>query len=236
MSEGAVVLFSGGQDSTTCLMWAVNLYGAENVYPLGFSYGQKHAVEMIQGKRICNFLGVRETEFLTIEALGQLGGAALTDTSIEVEAVAGEESGNVFAHTHGLPSTFVPGRNMLFLTLAAAYGAKMGVYDLVTGVCQADASGYPDCRIEFISDAQDALSSALDEDVCILTPLINLTKADTWGLAADMGILDLVIKHTHTCYHGDRSQMHEWGAGCGICPACTERKNGYEKFLISITA
>lgn len=232
--SGAVVLFSGGQDSTTCLMWAITEYGAENVYPLGFEYGQKHSVEIEQAKIIADLLGVKKPEYLSIEALSQLGGAALTDDSITVEAEASIDSGNAFAHAHGLPSTFVPGRNMLFLTLAAAYGAKMGVYTLVTGVCQADASGYPDCRQQFISDAQYALSSALDEKVEIETPLILRTKAETWGMAADMGILDLVIKHTHTCYHGDRSQMNEWGAGCGNCPACEERRNGYEQFLTTL--
>lgn len=236
MSEGVVVLFSGGQDSTTCLMWAITLYGEENVYPLGFDYGQKHSVEIGQAKKITKLLGVKDPEYLTIEALHQLGGAALTDKSIEVEAKAGIESGNVFAHTHGLPSTFVPGRNMLFLTLAAAYGAKLGVYDLVTGVCQADASGYPDCRMQFVEDAQYALSSALDEQVRIQAPLLVLTKAETWAKAAEMGILDIIIKHTHTCYHGDRSQMHEWGAGCGNCPACVERKNGYEEFVAGVVS
>lgn len=236
MSNGAVVLFSGGQDSTTCLQWAIDRFGEEQVHPLAFEYGQKHEVEIEQGKRICEALAIKEPQYLSIEALAQLGGAALTDTDITVEAEAGPQSGNVFAHTHGLPSTFVPGRNMMFLTLAAAYGAQLGVYNLVTGVCQADAAGYPDCRQQFISDAMFALTSALDEEVQIHAPLLCLTKADTWKMAADMGILDLIITYTHTCYHGDRSVMHEWGAGCGNCPACTERRNGYKVYLAGVAA
>lgn len=231
---GVVVLTSGGQDSTTCLMWAVKQFGAANIYPVNFFYGQKHAIELDCSERICDRLSLREPLTLPVDALSVLGGAALTDHGITVEAVAGEESENKFAAAHGLPSTFVPGRNMLFLTLAAAYGAKHGVYDLVTGVCAADAAGYPDCRVQFIYDAQIALSSALDKALCIHAPLLQLNKAKTWALAEELGghdYVDIIRYETHTCYNGvhDDDHLHEWGYGCGECPACIERKKGYEE-------
>jgi len=223
-----IVLLSGGQDSTTVLAWALRDLGFART--ISFDYGQRHRVELEQSKKISELFGAESHVVLPVEALHVLGGAALTSDTIKVEAKASADSRNAHAFTHGLPSTFVPGRNMLFFTLAAAYGAKFGIYDLVTGVCQQDRSGYPDCRAEFVQAAQDALSAALDERVSITAPLLNHTKAQTWALADELGILDVIIDYTHTCYHGDRDVKHEWGYGCGSCPACVERSKGYEEW------
>jgi len=228
----SIVLLSGGQDSTTCLAWAKQELGA-GVRAVAFDYGQRHSVELKQAAEIADRLGVISFSVLNASVLHDLGGAALTDDRVDVEAMADPRSLNQHAYKHNLPSTFVPGRNMLFLTLAAAFGARFGCYDLVTGVCQQDRAGYPDCRAEFVDAAQEALSLALDERVTVHAPLLERTKGDTWRLAQDLGILDVIIEHTHTCYHGDRSQMHPWGAGCGECPACVERAKGYQEFVNS---
>jgi 7-cyano-7-deazaguanine synthase len=230
-----VVLHSGGQDSTTSLAWAIKQWGRERIYPLLFDYGQRHSIEMACALRVCKDLGVRTPEVLTVEALDHLGGAALTNSDISVSADAKRHETlamNEYAAAHGLPSTFVPGRNMLFFTLAAAYGAKIGASELVTGVCQADRAGYPDCRAEFVGAAERALSLALDQTTRIIAPLLRRTKAETWALAEKLDVLDLVINKTHTCYEGvhDDEHLHEWGYGCGECPACEERARGYEKF------
>jgi 7-cyano-7-deazaguanine synthase len=226
----AVVLFSGGQDSTTCLAWAIKEFGRANVHPVSFDYGQRHMVELKQAHLIANALGVRSPLTIPVLVLKFLGGAALTNSSIDVQAKATQTSGNQFAYKHGLPSTFVPGRNMLFFTLAAAYGAQLDVYDLVTGVCEADASGYPDCRASFVSAAEATLSEALDDVVTIHAPLLERDKAETWELSKRLGVLDVVVELSHTCYHGDRSNKFEWGYGCGECPACVERAKGFAEF------
>lgn len=236
MSDGAVVLASGGQDSTTCLAWAIDKYGKEQIYPIAFDYGQRHKVELEQGRKICSILDVREPVLVPVPALSQFGAAALTNPSIEVEAKASEESSNQFAWSHDLPSTFVPGRNLIFLGLAVAYGAQQGIYDLVTGVCEADAAGYPDCRASFIAAMADAASYALDDAVNIYTPLIEINKAQTFKLAQELGVLDIILEHTHTCYEGDRSVRYEWGFGCGTCPACMERAKGYWEFTSGVIA
>jgi 7-cyano-7-deazaguanine synthase len=224
----AIVLLSGGQDSTTALAWA--LKQGMVVRTVAFDYGQRHKVELEQADIISKRLGAISHVVIPVEALSWLGGAALTNPHIEVEEEASPDSLNVHASVHGLPSTFVPGRNMLFLTLAAAYGAKFGIYDLVTGICEQDRAGYPDCRFEFAEAAQYALTLALDEPVSIYTPLVSVSKADTWGMADELGILDVIINDTHTCYHGDRTELHPWGYGCGSCPACVERAKGFEQF------
>lgn len=231
---GAVVLHSGGQDSTTCLAWAIEEFGRDNVYPVSFDYRQKHAVELGQAQKICKKFRVRDPYRIDASALSQLSSAALTNSEIEVSADA-SGTGNVFAEEHGLPSTFVPGRNMLFFTLAMAYGAKMGIYDLVTGVCEADDAGYPDCRASFVAAAEDALCEALDEPkVFIHAPLLRRSKAETFSLAAELGVLNTILEDTHTCYHGDRSKRFPWGYGCGECPACKERENGWNYYLIGV--
>lgn len=225
----AVVLHSGGQDSTTCLAWAIQLFGLENVFPLIIDYQQRHRVEIDCAHEICSIWRTQPPRVLHLDALRDLGGAALTDDT----AVAMDARGtlNVFAADHNLPSTFVPGRNMLFFTLAAAYGATIGAFDIVTGVCEADRAGYPDCREEFVVSAQESLRLALDEDkVTIHAPLINLSKGRTFELAAASGALDTVLEYTNTCYHGDRKTRREWGYGCGECPACQERARGWEEY------
>lgn len=207
--------------------------GTEDVHAVSFDYGQRHCVELEQARYIANQFGVKEHHVLTVEALSQLGGAALTDPNIEVEERASAESLNSHAFARGLPSTFVPGRNMLFFTLAAALGAKYGIYDLVTGVCQQDRAGYPDCRAEFVNAAQGALTLALDETVTIHAPLLELDKKGTWELAAFLGILDVIVHDTHTCYNGERDMLYAWGYGCDACPACNERRRGYEEAFAS---
>lgn len=228
--DGCVVLHSGGQDSTTCLLLARESYGAENVYPVSFLYDQSHAVEVVQANRICRKLEIREPEVLTIQALKELGGGALTNSNITI-GVDAEGSGNVYAEEHNLPSTVIPGRNVVFLALAAAYGAKLGVYNLMTGGCLADYEGYPDCRPEFYRAMEAALREALDDTrVTIITPLTQASKAETFRMAEELGELSLIVDYTHTCYRGER-EMHDWGAGCGTCPACTTRADGWNEFL-----
>jgi 7-cyano-7-deazaguanine synthase len=225
MFGSAVVLFSGGQDSTTCLAWALSTFS--DVHTVSFSYGQRHAVELDQARVIAHEFGVPNV-VLDAKVLSQLKGAALTNEAIAVETVAEPGSGNVHAAAHGLPSTFVPGRNMLFLTIAAAYGATLGIYDLVAGMCEADAAGYPDCRATFVSAAEEALTTALNEPVTIYAPLLERSKKETWLLAEELGILDVIVNSTHTCYEGNANDFHEWGFGCGLCPACVERALGFK--------
>jgi len=229
--EGAVVLLSGGQDSTTCLAWAKGMW--DRVHTLAFDYSQKHSVELKQAAKIADLFGVESHTVLPVEALKRLGHAALTDSDIEVELEAGNDSANYWAADHGLPSTFVPGRNMIFFTLGAAHAAHLGHQNIVTGVCEQDRAGYPDCRAEFVEAAQEALSLALDDRFLIHAPLLQRSKAETWALADELGILDVIVEHTHTCYHGERSRTHPWGAGCGECPACDERRKGFEKYISS---
>lgn len=234
MSDSAVVLFSGGQDSTTCLAWAINEFGKDGIYTISFDYGQKHAVELQCAREILQEFEIPNEHKVLDASFLQFLPTALTRSEVEPEAQASDESANKFASAHNLPSTFVPGRNMFFLTMAAAYGATLGVYDFVTGVCEADAAGYPDCREKFIFAAEDALAYALDEeDLTVHTPLIKIDKAETWQLAQDLGVLEVVRKMSHTCYNGvhDNDHFHEWGYGCGECPACQERARGYAKFM-----
>lgn len=226
----AVVLLSGGQDSTTCLAWAAYRWGPDNLFPVSIYYGQRHKIELDCAHAVCETLGVREPRVLSLEILRDLGGAALTDERVVVDTDA-TGTGNVFAEEHDLPSTFVPGRNLLFFTSAIAFGARHGVYNLVTGVCEADAAGYPDCRGEFVDAAQDALRAALDESrVLIHAPLLERSKAETFLLAEELGVLDTIIEQTHTCYHGNHDTKHDWGYGCGACGACEERANGWLQY------
>ena len=223
-----IVLLSGGQDSTTCLAWATRELGPTRT--VAFDYGQRHRVELEQAEQISKMFDAQSHVVIPVEGLSFIGGAALTNSGIDVEETASEHSLNAHAWAHGLPSTFVPGRNVLFLGLAAAYGAKFGIYDLVAGMCQQDRAGYPDCRHEFIESMEATLTLALDEPVTIHTPVMHRTKAETWALADDLGVLDVIVQYTHTCYHGDRTQRHDWGAGCGTCPACVERQRGWEEY------
>jgi 7-cyano-7-deazaguanine synthase len=220
----ALVLFSGGQDSTTCLAWALDRFAA--VETVGFAYGQRHAVELDARPRILEKLRafskwadrLGADHLLPLDVLKQIGGTALTeDRKIEMGK-------------NGLPTTFVPGRNILFLTAAAALAYRRGIRDLVGGMCETDFSGYPDCRNDTIQATQRALSLGMDVEFIIHTPLMWIDKAATWKLAEDLGgkpLIDLIIEDTVTCYQGDRTHKHAWGYGCGTCPACDLRAKGY---------
>ena len=228
-TDSALVLFSGGQDSTTCLAWALARFA--RVETVGFDYGQRHRVELDARIRILAEFRARfpewsrrlgEDHLLALDVLKQIGGSALTDArTIEM----GRD---------GLPTSFVPGRNVLFLTAAAALGYRRGIADLVGGMCETDFSGYPDCREKTILATAEALSLALDRRVTVHTPLMYIDKGATWALAEELGgaaLIDLIREETVTCYEGDRSHRHDWGYGCGVCPACDLRARGYARFL-----
>ena len=224
-AAGALVLFSGGQDSTTCLAWALEHYA--HVETVGFDYGQRHRIELDCRTVVLARLRerfphwaprLRDDHLLPLEALGRIGGTALTsDTEIAMRA-------------DGLPNTFVPGRNLLFLTLAAALAYRRGMAVLVGGMCETDYSGYPDCRDATMKAMQQALALGMDRPFAIETPLMWLDKAATWKLAHALGgdaLVDIVREDTHTCYLGERGQLHPWGHGCSHCPACQLRAQGY---------
>lgn len=213
----AVVIFSGGQDSTTCLYWAKNRF--DEVEAITFNYGQKHSVELQQARIICEKENIRLTE-VDISFLDSLVESALTSNG-DVNEI----------NEKGLPASFVPNRNQLFITLAHAYAQKIGAEKLVTGVCQTDYSGYPDCRQEFIDLIEYATNSGSDSEIRIETPLMWLDKAQTFALAKKENCLNEVIELSHTCYNGDRTNFHEWGYGCDDCPACKLRKKGFEDYV-----
>ena len=221
----ALVLFSGGQDSTACLAWALDRYA--HVETIGFDYGQRHVVELecrlaVRAEIHAQFPAWNERlgadHLLDLSLLGQLSDTALTDArAIEMQA-------------NGLPNTFVPGRNLLFFTFAATIAYRRGLSVLVGGMCETDFSGYPDCRDNTLKAMQVALNLGMDTKLTIETPLMWLDKAQTWSLSATLGgekLNELIVEHTHTCYLGDRTQRHEWGYGCGQCPACALRGRGY---------
>ena len=218
----ALVVFSGGQDSTTCLGWALKNY--DEVEAVSFFYGQKHETELAQGKLICESLGVKQ-HVVDVSVLSQLVTSALTSNGDVNEA---------HPDNANLPASFVPNRNATFLTLAHALGQKLHVDVLVTGVCQTDYSGYPDCRQVFITALTEALNMGSDTSIHIATPLMYLDKKQTFKLAEQVGVLDQVLALSHTCYNGD-SKMNAWGRGCGACPACTIRENGYNEYKESET-
>jgi 7-cyano-7-deazaguanine synthase len=212
----AVVIFSGGQDSTTCLYWAINRY--KEVECITFNYGQKHSIELECAKQLCDYENVKQT-VIDISFLDTIVESALTSNG-DVNKL----------NEKGLPSSFVPNRNQLFITLAHSYAQKIGAETLVTGVCQTDYSGYPDCRQEFIFDIQKATNLGSDSKIVIRTPLMHLTKAETFELSEKEGCLTRVINFSHTCYNGNRDDLHEWGFGCDDCPACELRKKGFYEF------
>jgi 7-cyano-7-deazaguanine synthase len=228
MPNHALVLFSGGQDSATCLAYALDRY--ETVETIGFAYGQRHGVEME-----CRPVLRRE-----IAALRPWRGTLGADHVIDIAsglAALGETAlttGAEIAFTEsGLPNTFVPGRNLLFLTYAGALAYRRGRNALVGGMGEADYSGYPDCRDDAVKAMQLALSLGMDRRLVIDTPLMWRDKAAVWSLAAElggMGLVDIIVEHSHTCYLGDRSRRHDWGYGCGSCPACVLRANGWRGF------
>lgn len=217
----AIVIFSGGQDSTTTLGWAVNRF--DSIECISFNYGQKHSIELQQAKIICERYNINHV-IIDISFLNTLVDSALTsngDVNIR------------HSRLKHLPASFVPNRNALFITLAHAYAQKVGAETLITGVCETDFSGYPDCRQVFIDSIQHSLHLASDIRVVILTPLMYLNKAQTFELAREEGVLDDVINLSHTCYNGDREHFHEWGYGCGTCPACNLRAKGWEDFKLN---
>lgn len=209
----ALVVFSGGQDSTTCLFWALSHFG--KVSAVTFSYGQKHSSEITAAEKIAEKAGV-PMELLEIPFIGTAGRNSLTDSSIIMDC---ERPDNSF------PNTFVPGRNLFFLGIAAVRAREKGIHHIVTGVSETDYSGYPDCRDSFIKSANVTLSLAMDYEFVIHTPLMWLDKAQTWELADELGVFELVRNETVTCYNGVP------GAGCGHCPSCKLRNEGLEKYL-----
>ena len=211
-SSKALVVLSGGQDSTTCLYWAIERFGADNVSTVTFDYGQRHRIEIECARQVATQAGVPHT-LLPIDSFAALGGDALTDTAIEVESEIDEET--------GLPNTFVPGRNLIFLTFAAAFAWQRRIGNLVTGVAQTDYSGYPDCREETIQSLEATLRLGMESDIAIHTPLMHLSKKQTVELARDVGALEAMAL-THTCYNGRRPP-------CGECPACVLRAKGFEE-------
>lgn len=208
MASKVVVVLSGGQDSTTCLYWALDRFGDDNVEALTFDYGQRHRIELECAGNVAQHAGVAHTT-LPIDTFSALGGNSLTDTGIPVE----EASGN------SLPNSFVPGRNLVFLTFAAAYAWQRGIVDLVTGVAQTDYSGYPDCRRDTLDELEQTLRLGMERAFTIHTPLMNLSKKETVEMARDLGALDAMAL-THTCYNGQRPP-------CGECPACRLRAKGF---------
>ena len=229
MSETALVLFSGGQDSTTCLAWALERF--DHVETIGFDYGQRHRVELDVRPAILASLRARQPSLaarlgqdhtVDLRVLGRLSETPLTTNA----AIAMRDD--------GLPNTFVPGRNLLFLTFAAAIAYRRGARHLVGGMCETDYSGYPDCRDDTIKAMQVTLGLGMDRRFVLHTPLMWIDKAATWALAQQLGgddLVALVREQTHTCYQGDRTHRHDWGYGCGTCPACQLRADGYNKFV-----
>lgn len=214
-SERAVVVFSGGQDSTTCLAQAVRDCGKGNVFCITFHYGQRHGLEVEVAKTIAADFGVAEHRLVNLDWYGQITTNALLDPSL---AIAKDEAS-------ACPNTVVDGRNMMFLLIAAIFAKSKGIRDIVTGVCETDFSGYPDCRDVFIKSCNVTLNLAMAYDFRILTPLMDLTKEQTWELADRLGVLQYVAERTLTCYNG------VIGPGCGTCPSCVLRRRGYEAYL-----
>ena len=233
-SETALVLFSGGQDSATCLAWALQRYA--RVEMLGFDYGQRHAIELdCRDRLIGGMKSLRadwasrlgESHTLEIPTLATISDTALTR---DVAIAMGED---------GLPNTFVPGRNLVFLTFAAALAYRRGIRHIVGGMCETDYSGYPDCRDETIKALQTALNLGMNTQFELHTPLMWLDKASTWKLANELGgagLVDLIREHSHTCYLGERGASHAWGYGCGECPACALRAKGWREYAARRTA
>jgi 7-cyano-7-deazaguanine synthase len=230
-SETAIVLFSGGQDSTVCLAWALERFS--RVETIGFDYGQRHAVELSLRARLREKMAALNSGWATrlgddhlirLDALAAISDTALTrQTAIEIA-------------DSGLPTTFVPGRNLIFFCFAGALAYRRGARHLVAGMCETDYSGYPDCRDDTVKAMQVALTLGLDKRVAIHTPLMWIDKAETFALAVEIGgeaFLDLLIEDSHSCYLGDRSKRHAWGYGCGTCPACRLRAQGFAKFKTS---
>lgn len=229
----AGMLFSGGQDSATCLAWALERYA--HVETIGFTYGQRHNIEMECRLTLREKMAAFKPEWeqrlgqdhiIDLSALGQISETSLTrDVEIEVSR-------------SGLPTTFVPGRNLIFLNFAAALGWRRGFSDLVAGMCEADFSGYPDCRIETLDTQMRAISLGLDKEFKLHTPLMHRSKAGAWELASELGgagFIEMILEDSHTCYLGERGMRHDWGYGCAGCPACVLRENGWSEYQRNLT-
>ena len=226
--NSALVLFSGGQDSTICLAWALDKF--ERVETVGFDYGQRHRIELecrdVIRERLATIEGgwgkrLGEDHLLDITVLGQIGETAMTR---DVELMMSD---------NGLPNTFVPGRNLIFFNFAAAVAYRRGIKHIVGGMCETDYSGYPDCRDDTLKSLQATINLGMESRLVFHTPLMWIDKAQTWGLADKLGgknLTDLIVEETHTCYLGDRDQKHDWGFGCGECPACELRSKGWKSW------
>ncbi|MCU6435013.1 7-cyano-7-deazaguanine synthase QueC [Undibacterium sp. Jales W-56] len=233
-NESALVLFSGGQDSTTCLAWALSRY--QRVETIGFDYGQRHAIELEQRpvllKKIRGFSAgwnntLGEDHMIDLSLISQLSHTAMTE---DIAIVMQE---------NGLPNTFVPGRNLMFMMVAATLAYRRGIHVLVGGMCETDFSGYPDCRDDTMKALQVALNLGMATHLKLETPLMWINKAQTWQLAEQLGgadLVNLIRADTHTCYLGQRGELHQWGHGCGTCPACALRANGYAEYSAAKTA
>lgn len=230
-ADGALVLFSGGQDSTVCLAWALDHY--PRVETFGIAYGQRHAVELTQRRVVLDRM--RSTFPKWSEKLGPDHEIALPDFG-RISETALTRDAEIEMTAAGLPSTFVPGRNLLFLVYAAAVAYRRGISTLVAGMCETDYSGYPDCRNDTIRAQEQAIALGLDKPFSIQTPLMYVDKAGTWAMAEQLGgtaLVELIREDTHTCYLGDRTHRHDWGWGCGTCPACELRAKGWETWRAS---
>jgi 7-cyano-7-deazaguanine synthase len=226
--NGAIVLFSGGQDSTTCLAWALAQY--ERVETIGFDYGQRHAVELTVRPVLLQKIRAQFPQWAA-----KLGEDHMIDLSLisKISSTAMTEDIEIVMQENGLPNTFVPGRNLLFMTVAATVAYRRGVNVLVGGMCETDFSGYPDCRDDTMKALQVALNLGMATQLKLETPLMWIDKSETWKLAQDLGgdgLVDLIRADTHTCYLGERGALHDWGYGCGTCPACALRARGYQQF------
>lgn len=229
MTQTAIILFSGGQDSTTCLAWALSRY--ENVETIGFRYGQRHAIEMDCREAVRSGIAgidrrweakLGRDHVIDLTVLGQVSASALT-TDLPLSK-----------RPDGLPSTFVPGRNLIFLTFAAIVAHQRDLKHVVTGVCETDFSGYPDCRDDTVKALQVAINLGMEARLVLQTPLMWIDKAATWKLAQQLGgraFVDLIVETTHTCYQGDRSNRHDWGFGCDECDACRLRREGWRQYM-----
>jgi 7-cyano-7-deazaguanine synthase len=234
MTAGALVLFSGGQDSTTCLAWALERF--ETVETVGYDYGQRHVVELECREKIRRRFAqefpewkrrLGEDHTIRLDALKEVSNTSLTQ---DVEIAMGND---------GLPNTFVPGRNLIFLTFAAALAYRRGLKHIIGGMCETDFSGYPDCRDDTIKAMQLALNLGMDRRFVLHTPLMWIDKAGTWDLAHEVGgdvLIEIIHADTHTCYRGERGDLHAWGYGCGECPACDLRAAGYGKWSAASAA
>ncbi|MBR7800720.1 7-cyano-7-deazaguanine synthase QueC [Undibacterium fentianense] len=231
MKQRALVLFSGGQDSTTCLAWALERY--HKVETVGFDYGQRHAIELTMRPQLLEKMrklkpewneGLGEDHLLDLSLISQLSRTAMTENiAIEMQE-------------NGLPNTFVPGRNLMFMLTAATLAFRRQATVLVGGMCETDFSGYPDCRDDSLKALQVAINLGMATRLNIETPLMWIDKADSWHLAERLGgtaLINLIRQDTHTCYLGERGHLHDWGHGCGTCPACELRANGYRSYLES---